>query len=579
MNTRQPHSMQIQQDKRGAHTEDYPLRRAAQVMQLDRLGSFHQSRLSFMRTLVRRIMREQWRIECSLFQLDDNGYGTAIYTVHARHHTFSFILFSSYLADEDRNDRVIADKWDLTMALSIGPVTEEQLEVMRANVPLQEAGRVTADTLVLSRANRSSRNFEYVVNELAAGRQPASSVLADVGYLYRTTAVYGSGKFGMADWSKIRQGYPDFASPFAAEMFTCYMLRHFSVEQAEYLASMRCPKTAVAMEKRLRRYIGIGNATGLGMAPYLIKHPQLISRWILMRETAVARVVHAGEVTTVFRERLQGIVAKARQHFRETRVSDDFQKQRNSILLTQLGELQDWLEQDRPLYSWRELISYAEENWHLETQELIHSLLMELYPERVDALEEDMGVEETSQAQPQMSLRQFKALIEEHYDWALRIDFEQTQTQQLFWYRSQEKMEPRIGDRFTEPGADREIPLLTIARSVCQCYQRVCLAVEKSTAKDLVHFLLQEPDMKGISTRIQTMARDPYGDIQANLADNSTLPIHLLRCKLSFFGVSKFDPKSRFWVRNTMFQGAPLLSDIGKPFHDDWYFPLAPQAH
>ena len=51
------------------------------------------------------------------------------------------------------------------------------------------------------------------------------------------------------------------------------------------------------------------------------------------------------------------------------------------------------------------------------------------------------------------------------------------------------------------------------------------------------------------------------------------MPIHLLRCKLSFFGVGKFDPKSRLWVRNTMFQGAPIIDDIEDIYEDDWFFP------
>ena len=84
-------------------------------MQLDRLGSLHQFRLSFMRTLVRRMMREKWLIECSLFQLDERGYGTVVYTIGAQHDTFSFVLFSQYLSDDERNDRVIASKWDLTI--------------------------------------------------------------------------------------------------------------------------------------------------------------------------------------------------------------------------------------------------------------------------------------------------------------------------------------------------------------------------------------------------------------------------------------------------------------------------------
>ena len=71
------------------------------------------------------------------------------------------------------------------------------------------------------------------------------------------------------------------------------------------------------------------------------------------------------------------------------------------------------------------------------------------------------------------------------------------------------------------------------------------------------------------------MAQECYGEIRANLADIDMLPMDLLRCKLSFFGVSKFDPKSKLWVRNTMFQGAPSVADIGKPFKDDWCFPVA----
>ena len=72
------------------------------------------------------------------------------------------------------------------------------------------------------------------------------------------------------------------------------------------------------------------------------------------------------------------------------------------------------------------------------------------------------------------------------------------------------------------------------------------------------------------------MSKTTYGEIQANLLDKDVLPIHLLRCKLSFFGVGKFDPKSRLWVRNTMFQGAPITKDIDKECADDWFFPVMP---
>jgi len=70
------------------------------------------------------------------------------------------------------------------------------------------------------------------------------------------------------------------------------------------------------------------------------------------------------------------------------------------------------------------------------------------------------------------------------------------------------------------------------------------------------------------------MSETFYGEIQANLLHKDVLPIHLLRCKLSFFGVGKFDPKSKLWVRNTMFQGAPIIEDIQSNYQDDWFFPV-----
>ena len=48
----------------------------------------------------------------------------------------------------------------------------------------------------MSRANKSLRLFTHVVDSLARGRQPEPALLGSIGYLMRTTAVYGNGKFG-----------------------------------------------------------------------------------------------------------------------------------------------------------------------------------------------------------------------------------------------------------------------------------------------------------------------------------------------------------------------------------------------
>ena len=46
-------------------------------MRLARLGSFHQCRLSFMRTLLRRLKRERWTFERPIFEIDESGVAPA----------------------------------------------------------------------------------------------------------------------------------------------------------------------------------------------------------------------------------------------------------------------------------------------------------------------------------------------------------------------------------------------------------------------------------------------------------------------------------------------------------------------
>ena len=45
----------------------------------------------------------------------------------------------------------------------------------------------------------------------------------------------------------------------------------------------------------------------------------------------------------------------------------------------------------------------------------------------------------------------------------------------------------------------------------------------------------------------------------------------MLRLKLSFFGATRFDPRSDRWVRITMYQGAHLMKEISKS-NDTWSY-------
>jgi hypothetical protein len=552
-----------------------PLRPESQVMNLERLGSFHQSRLSFMRTLVRRVFKERWKISPSVFQLDNDGYGTVVYTIEAANSTFSFVIFSTYIPDDERNDRVIATKWDLTMALVEGEVDSQYVEQLRLNVPKQEAGRVDSRVFVLSRANRSARNFNYFIDVLSQGKQPDIKKISEVGYLYRTTAVYGSGKLGMADWEKVQSKHKDFARPFAGEMFVCMMLRNFSLLQVEHIAKMRSSSTFTPLNYDIKRYIGIGNSTGLGMAPYLVYHPQLISRWIEMRELALARIRTLGAIDDRILEQLSSLLVRCVVHTKETITEDEWQTSNNKKVVNDLNNLIRFSQSD--LDNWDTIIVYSEQHCSLQGQEMLVSVMLELYPELVDELEDFHCSDEFLDLDPLMPANALKQIIEQRYDWALAIDFNADGARETYWYRSEEKMEPRLGSVSDIEGMKKQMAL-GVGYAVRKCYDQLCAYVEANPAHTTARFLVAYPKVRGIVRRIQCMNKCTYGDIQANLLDQHVLPMHLLRCKLAFFGVSKFDPRSKLWVRNTMFQGAPLLEDIGKPFSDNWFMPLTPRV-
>ena len=124
------------------------LRDPNKIMKLSRLGSFHQSKLSFLRSFLQEF--KDWDYQRDLFDLDENGYGKAIYSFKKNNKIYSLICFSNHLKDEERSDRVIATKWDAAFVLHDGMPTKKDIERLYNNVPKQEIGRVSYKELTLS---------------------------------------------------------------------------------------------------------------------------------------------------------------------------------------------------------------------------------------------------------------------------------------------------------------------------------------------------------------------------------------------------------------------------------------------
>ena len=54
------------------------LRDPKEIMKLSRLGSFHQSKLSFLRSFLSEF--KNWEYKRDLFDLNEKGYGEAVYS-------------------------------------------------------------------------------------------------------------------------------------------------------------------------------------------------------------------------------------------------------------------------------------------------------------------------------------------------------------------------------------------------------------------------------------------------------------------------------------------------------------------
>jgi len=553
---------------RPEETTAAPLRPPGEVMRLSRMGAAHQTRLSFLRALLRRIARERWRFDRPVFALSGDGFGAAVYRAGMPSGVVSLVCFSTPLAPERRTDRVIAEAWDTSFALVAGEPDAAEIERLRANVPRQEAGRYGPGDLVLARANRSVRLFDAVVDALASGRQPDRATIEAVGYLLRTTAVYGNGKFGIADRELVVR-HPELAGPFRAEMLTVWMIRAFTLDLVEHIAAARGGSQAVRLEPGLRRRLGIGNATGLGMAPFLIKHPALVGRWVHRREQALASARGVASAEPSQRRRLQSALRRARNGIALWTTDDHVQRPRIKALsddMTRLagalaagGALSDALAASgRPFEA---IFRWAERELSVEGQELTASLLIEAAGDPVaDEFAEDMALDEASE-QPvdgRMSCRLLLALIDRHYGWLDSVDFARADANARFWYVSEEKLEPRLGDRAREPGAELELPL-AIARDVARLRAAAAAFDQKAP---VATFLLAAPEHRHVVRRVQMVSRHPYGEIVDNLIAADMRPIDLMRLKLSFFGATRFDPRSDKWVRITLFQGAPFAEEL-----------------
>ena len=538
------------------------------VMKLSKLGSFHQSKLSFLRSFLKEF--KDWDFKRDLFDLDENGFGKAIYSFKKNKRTYSLVSFANKISDTERSDRVIATKWDAAFVLHDGIPSKKDIERLSENVPKQEVGRVSYKELTLSRANKSVRIFDHVIESLSKGKQPDKNILSKVGYLYRTTAVYGSGKFGLADRFRIKNR-EEIYGPFRLEMMLVYLTRQFTFDQVNHVAKYKNPRQAVELDKNICRNLGIGNSTGLGMAPFIVNHPTLLNNWILARETALKKIREIKQVKNKDTDLFLYCLKKSLKNIISWSTDSEFQKNKIKDLLNDLNELIDYLKNFNfsQEYAFNKIYRWAEEKLKDECLEYLVSMMMEPYDDIVNPLINTMSSEEEKyfNIPTNRTIFELREILEKNYSDILKINFKKKESNQNFWFISKNKEEPRLANRYEENGSDLEQPL-AIARDIKKLHERVL--IEKNSLK-IGKFLIENNDLRHVVRRAFIVEKFPYSEIQDNTIGSNLMPIDMLRLKLSFFGALKFDPKSDKWLRICMFQGAPLPTDL-KNFDDYWVY-------
>ena len=539
------------------------------IMKLSRLGSFHQSKLSFLRSFLEEF--KDWEYKRDLFDLDENGFGNAIYSFRKKERVYSLICFANKINDDERSDRVIATKWDAAFTLYDGVPSKLDIERLKNEVPKQEVGRLSYKELTLSRANKSLRVFDYVVGNLSKGKQPDLNLLDKVGYLYRTTAVYGSGKFGLADRFRIKNR-EEINGPFRLEMMLVYLVRQFTFDQVNHVAKSKNPKFAVKLDPAICKSLGIGNSTGLGMAPFIVNHPTLLNNWILCREKVLKKIREIKKVENdkidLFKKTLKNSVKNITSWNTESK----YQLKKVNSLLNNVKKTINFLENKFNFvteYPFNEIYLWLEKETCDECIEYIVSIMMEPFDEIVKPLVSKMSSEEEKyfSIPTDRTVEDLKNIIEKRYPEILKIDFNKKENIKNFWFISKNKEEPRYSDRFEEQGSDLEQPL-AIARDIKKLYDELIISKNSLT---IDKFLAKYSNLRHVVRRAFIIEKFPYSEIQDNTIAENVVPIDMLRLKLSFFGALKFDPRSDKWLRICMFQGAPLPEEL-KNYDQQWVY-------
>jgi len=550
-------------------------------MKAESLSMIQPSRISVSRALIAQAAQGRWKIKCTRFNLDERGNGQACYVVDAGGWTFSFPIFSSEPKTAGRSARIIGTTWDMLGALIEGSITDDDFENTGRELPKLYEGRATPTTLVWARSNRSGRLFEQAIDALADGRQPDIAKLAAVGYLTRNTGLDGNGTFGTKTFLAYENDHP-LRWALGAQMLSAYMMRVFAGDLLRHLSRAKGGSRAVDMDADLQRYLGLGNASAIGLSYFVHSHPKLIDHWLSMRqrlvETAMAlRLEPDGSQLVLLLDLVKKAVTYRREDRSEYEVFAPSDAVADGLEIIQ-AKLNSLLQETRSrsvgnVRTLEILCRSLTGKVHPEALETLHSLLIELVPDTADDLVRSLIVNEEMSPRPDMNLGQLREIIDAEYAWVFDLDLVSERSRRYIWYKSITAEEPRRGPYEEVIDAhNMGLDLPRLVKAVSDDLRR------GQRSQSVARFLIAHPQHRLIANRIQTLAGLKHHSPHADIMSEDFIPAHVVRLMNS--GIHGIDKTRDFlgrFIRGVLFQGAPLPDEIASGKAErHWFYPKEP---
>lgn len=550
-----------------------------EVMVPSALRSIKATRISFARTLIERMIAERWTVTPRLVEVDGDGAGLLFYDIDAGGHRLHFGVLAVASAGIERQGRLSDTEFDFYGTMVDGRLNPDRLRSELESLrDLLWSARTDELTLGFTIANRSVSNFDHVADALTAGKQPDPAKLsASGGYVIRNAGWYGNGRQGTRTWRSMG-GHP-LGYPFHPDMFALYLLRIASFDHIEATARARDP-AAAQLDRALKRSLGVGNSSGMGMIAALVRWPEWLGAYHCVRELCLAhavtretsdpeRAAHLGELlkrsSGYFASQPDGSVAGITPPGHLAACLHKLSQ--FALELARTGTI-DGHAPHRP---WLAMAQASRSLGDREACEQLHSLLIELYPDfaafAAGLLPAAMSTPRT--IDPTMTVAALAALLRRRYHWALSLDLGAPGARHYFWYRSEDSGENRRGERDVDAGVENET-FVDVAGAV----QALGHALKQSPQSERVgRFLLENPQHSQTIARAQLAGRMPYTEIRGNIIDRNFLPSDGIRFLLSTMGMEASRPKNERFVQGIFMQGVPLPDEIARGEVGEWLFP------